>query len=359
MKNMRGVVGPVAVAVLVAGAVAGCSADEGGGGGASSSADLTFMSGGGNYQDSQDQAFIRPFEKDEGVKVHDDTTLSYAKIKTMVDAGNVTVDVVPAEGYWAVQECGKLLQPIDKSIVDLSDIDPSLMQSECAAPLLTYASAIYYNTETFSGSDAPQDCRDFFDTKRFPGKRAVYSSPLPNAAIECALIADGVTRDKLYPADIDRAMKKLASIKDDLVFWNSGTDSAELMTSGEVDMILAWNGRAYAAIGEQGAKFAPAYGEAFLHYDAAVVPKDVSDPELAMKLVDYMMDPARQAKLTTLIPYGPANTKAKLSGLPEKLEAFLPETNPKLDEAMIVQDQRWWAESADAVSQAWQDQFQG
>ena len=99
-------VGPAAVAVLVAGAVAGCSADEGGGdaGASSGGSDLTFMSGGGNYQDAQDQAFIRPFEKAEGVTVHDDTTLSYAKIKTMVDAGNVTVDVIPAEGYWAVQQ---------------------------------------------------------------------------------------------------------------------------------------------------------------------------------------------------------------------------------------------------------------
>ncbi len=360
MRYVRGVVGPVAVAVLVAVAVAGCSSGEGGDAGAASGgSDLTFMSGGGNYQDAQDQAFIRPFEKAEGVTVHDDTTLSYAKIQTMVDAGNVTVDVIPAEGYWAVQQCGKLLEPLDKSIVDLDGIDPALTQSECAAPLLTYETALYYNTDTFSGSDTPQGCKDFFDTERFPGKRAVYSSPLPNAVIECALIADGVAPDELYPADIERAMKKIESIEDDLVFWNSGADSAELMVAGEVAMILAWNGRAYAAIGEENARFAPAYGEAFLVYDAAVVPKGVSDPQLAMKLVDFMMDPQRQAKLTTLIPYGPAHTEAKLTGLPPKLEEFLPETNPKLKQAMIVQDQQWWAENADAISERWQETFQG
>ena len=31
----------------------------------------------------------------------------------MVDAGNVNVDVIPAEGYWVVQQCGKLLEQID------------------------------------------------------------------------------------------------------------------------------------------------------------------------------------------------------------------------------------------------------
>ena len=353
-------VGTVAAAVLAAAAVAGCSSGEGGDAGAASGgSDLTFMSGGGNYQDAQDQAFIRPFEQAAGVTVHDDTTLSYAKIKTMVDAGNVTVDVIPAEGYWATQQCGKLLEPLDKSIVDLDGIDPQLIQSDCAAPLLTYAWATYYNTDAFKGSDTPQGCKDFFDTERFPGKRAIYASPLPNAVIECALIADGVPPDELYPADIDRAMDKIESIEDDLVFWNSGADSAELMVAGEVAMILAWNGRAYAAIGEENAKFAPAYGEAFLVYDAAVVPKGVEDPELAMKLVDFMMDPQRQAKLTTLIPYGPANTEAELTGLPPELEEFLPETNPRLKRAMLVQDQNWWAENADAVSQRWEETFQG
>ena len=281
----------------------------------------------------------------------------------MVDAGNVTVDVVPAEGYWAVQECGKLLQPIDKSIVDMSDIDPCADAERVCARRCSPTRR--RSTTTPRRSAAPTrrtDCRDFFDTKRFPGKRAVYSSPLPNAAIECALIADGVHARPALPGSTSTApSKKLASIKDDLVFWNSGTDSAQLMTSGEVDMILAWNGRAYAAIGEQGAKFAPAYGE--------VVPalrrsrrarRTSSDPELAMKLVDYMMDPARQAKLTTLIPYGPANTKAKLPGCRRQLEAFLPEHEPEARRGdRSCRTRRWWAKNADAVSQAWQRPFQG
>jgi putative spermidine/putrescine transport system substrate-binding protein len=346
----------LALAALAALALVGCASGGKGSRGASS---LTFMSGGGAYQDAQDKAFIRPFERATGIRVYDDTTLSYAKVKTMVDAGNVTIDVIPAEGYWAVQQCGKLLLPIDRRIVNLSGIDPALMQSECAAPLLTYLSAIYFNTKSFSSGNHPTGCRDFFDTMRFPGKRAVYSGALPNALLECALVADGVAPGSLYPLDLDRAFRKIQTIKKHMVFWNTGADSAQLMTSGEVDMLLAWNGRAYAAIAQQGAKFAPAYGESFLHYDALVVPKGVRHPETAMRLVDFMMDAERQATLTTLIPYAPANQKATLTNLPARLKEFLPNTNPRLSRGRVVQDQGWWAANADEVTRRWQQMFQG
>lgn len=345
----------LAAVVIAAANVAGCGGDGPSGGGTS----LTFMSGGGTYQDAQNEAFIQPFIRDTGIQVHNDTTLSYAKVKTMVEAGNVTIDVIPAEGYWAVQECGKILLPIDTNIVDLSGIDPALIQSECAAPLLTYSTAIYYNTDVFPGGSHPTDCEDFFDTQRFPGKRAASATAVPNALIECALLADGVPRDSLYPLDLDRAFRKLESIKNDLAFWNSGTDSVQLMATGEVAMILAWNGRAYAAMVDQSAPFEAAYAESFMHYDALVVPKGVRDPDAAMKLVAYMMDPARQAKLTSLIPYPPANTNAVLGDLPTELQEFLPPTNPEMAAGTIVQDQIWWGEHAEDVTRRWAQTFQG
>lgn len=341
-----------ALSLLAPLALAACGSGDG-------KSSLTFMSGGGAYQDAQDKAFIRPFEKDTGITVHDDSTLSYAKVQTMVRAGHVTIDVIPAEGFWAVQQCGKLLQPIDTKIVNLGSIDPALKQSPCAAPLLTYTSSVFYKKDAYPSGSTPSGCRDFFDVNRFPGKRAISSVAVPNAALECALIADGVPKDKLYPLDTERAFRKLETIKKNLVFWDTGSDSAQLMTTGEVSMILAWNGRAYAAIAEQNAKFAQSYGESITHYDALVVPKGVKDTATAMKLVDYMMDAKRQAYLTTLIPYAPSNRDAKLTGLSPTLRDFLPATNPKLARGVIVQDQKWWADNADAVSKRWQQAFQG
>jgi putative spermidine/putrescine transport system substrate-binding protein len=355
MRLLCSVVSILAVAFL---ALAGCGSDTSGGGDGNKGS-LTFMSGGGAYFDALNEAYLKPFERDTGVAVNDDPTLSYAKIKTQVKSGNVTIDVTPAEGYFAAQECGKDLQRLDTSIVDLSKVDPELKQDECGAPLITYNTSIYYKKGAFPGKDAPTGCKDFFDTERFPGKRAVRESALPNPLVECALIADGVAADDLYPLDLDRAFKKIATIEDDLIFWPSGADSVQLMTAGEAVMIQAWNGRAYDAIAEQGAAYESAYGDAFLIYDTLVVPKGVKDPESAMRLINSMMDPKRQAKLTSLIPYSPTRVDAKLGELPAKLKEFLPETNPKAQRGIVVQDQRWWAENGEVVTRRWSDAFQG
>jgi putative spermidine/putrescine transport system substrate-binding protein len=314
------------------------------------------MSGGGSYGDALRETFMTPYSEESGVEVVEDPTLSYAKIQTQVEADEVTTDIVPAEGYWSVQNCGSLLLPLDPEIVDTSEVDPALLQDECGAPLLTYSTAIYYNTETYPG-ESPDTCVDFFDTGAFPGKRAVRSAALPNPLVECALLADGVAVDQLYPLDLERAMAKIATIEDDLVFWEAGSDSETLMANGEVDLIMAWNGRAYAAVADQGAPFSGGEGDSFLIYDALVVPKGVSDPDAVMELIDFMMDPERQAELTTRIPYSPTVEGADLADLPEELQPFLPATNPEMAAGTVVQDQRWWAENGSAVADAWQSQL--
>ncbi|NED95604.1 extracellular solute-binding protein [Phytoactinopolyspora alkaliphila] len=327
--------------------------------GSSASEDaITFMSGGGTYGDALNEVFLTPYSEESGVTVVEDPTMSYAKVRTQVDAGRVETDMIPAEGYWSVQQCGILLQPLDLEIVDLSGIKEELIQDECGAPLLTYSTAIYYNTETY-GEDGPDTCEEFFDTTTFPGSRSVRSAAVPNPLIECALIADGVAPEELYPLDVERAFAKIETIEDDLLFWEAGSDSETQMATGEVDIIMAWNGRAYAGVSQQDASFAGGEGDSFLIYDALVVPVGVENPEVRMELVAFMMQAQRQAELTKVIPYSPAAAHAELSDLPADLEPFLPETNPAMVAGNHVQDQRWWAENADSVANTWQSQFGG
>jgi hypothetical protein len=61
----------------------------------------------------------------------------------------------------------------------------------------------------------------------------------------------------------------------------------------------------------------------------------------------------------TTLSYAPASQKATLTDLPPELKEFLPNTNPKLAHGVVVQDQRWWAANADAVTRRWQQTFQG
>ena len=98
-----------------------------------------------------------------------------------------------------------------------------------------------YNTDKTTGQ-VPEGWADFFDTTKIPGKRGVWDYS-EGGMFEFALMADGVAPRDLYPLDLPRATKKLDTIKDDIVFWNSGAESQELIGSGEVAMSMIWNGR--------------------------------------------------------------------------------------------------------------------
>jgi putative spermidine/putrescine transport system substrate-binding protein len=55
---------------------------------------LTFVSYGGIYQDGQMKAAVDPFGKESGARILQDGPTDNAKIKTQVDSGNVTWDVI-------------------------------------------------------------------------------------------------------------------------------------------------------------------------------------------------------------------------------------------------------------------------
>ena len=49
-------------------------------------------------------------------------------------------------------------------------------------------------------------------------------------------MADGVAGDALYPLDMDRALAKIKSIKDDSLYWGSGSEAHSMCVNGEVTM---------------------------------------------------------------------------------------------------------------------------
>ena len=87
----------------------------------------------------------------------------------------------------------------------------------------------FYQEGTFEGAQ-PTTIADFFNVKKFPGKRGIHT--WPNALIEMALLADGVAIKDVYKVmstdeGIDRAFKMLDKIKDHAVFWSSGAKPLE------------------------------------------------------------------------------------------------------------------------------------
>jgi putative spermidine/putrescine transport system substrate-binding protein len=206
-----------------------------------------------------------------------------------------------------------------------------------------------YNTKEFP--TAPTGWADFFDVQKFPGKRAVWNF-VQNGLLEAALLADGVPPDKLYPLDLDRAFKKLDSIKDKLNWVQSPGALTEALVNGEANIALSFSGRAYQAA-KQGAPVAQVLNQQIVYWDAFGVVKGTKNLAAAQAFINFIATPEAQARYTELTGYGSTNVKASPQ-VDELAASFLP-FNKATESTQVLLSQSWWAENFDSVNQQFVD----
>ncbi|MDF1750039.1 MAG: ABC transporter substrate-binding protein [Alphaproteobacteria bacterium] len=273
---------------------------------------VTIASWGGSYQEAQSKALFVPGSEATGIKVKEETYGGMSDVRLQVGTGAVTLDiVVSGSGSAARAGAEGLLEPLDYSVIDVSQFYPGLYDKYCVGGDV-FSVVAAWNTETY-GENGPKSWADFFDTKKFPGKRA-YRGKVAGA-LEPALMADGVAPEDVYKVldseeGIERAINKIRSIKDSIaVYWSSGAQQAQLMKDGEVDMTTGWNGRFDVAKAD-GAKVSYTFNQALLDYDCFAIPKGAPNKDLAMKFLAEISKPEIQANLPKYITYGPTNKAA-------------------------------------------------
>ena len=214
--------------------------------------ELTVISWGGAYSESQRKAFYEPYNAAGNKITEAEYNGEVAKIKAMVEAKAVTWDVIDVDTATGMQGCAEgALETIDWAKLGLDKakfIGGDLL--ECAVPNIVYGTVFGYDTIEAEAKARPT-INDFFDLAKFPGKRGLWKNPTVN--LEWALIADGVAKEDVYkvlgtPEGVDRAFKKLDTIKSDVVWWEAGAQAPQLLADGQVVMTSAWNGRLQAAI---------------------------------------------------------------------------------------------------------------
>ena len=307
--------------------------------------EMAFTSWGGTTQEAQTKSWAAPFEASSGIKVLQDGPTDYGKLKAMVDAGNVTWDVVDVEMDFAIKAAKDgLLEPIDYAVVPKADLDPRF-SNEHAVGSFYYSFVLAWNKGAVPGE--PAGWADMFDTKKFPGKRTFYKWSAPGV-IEIALLADGVPADKLYPLDLDRAFKKLDTIKSDIVWWGGGAESQQLIASGEAAFGQLWNGRVFA-LQQDGTDVGVAWNQNLTAADVLVVPKGAKNKASAMKFLAAATSPTGQAKFAEASGYAPINTKAKAE-MPADAVKALPDAHV---EGQINLDMNYLAEHSDEIATRW------
>ncbi|OZF07848.1 hypothetical protein CH300_05410 [Rhodococcus sp. 15-1154-1] len=318
------------------------------GGGTGSGDAMTFVSWGGDGQDLEEQYWTTPFAEQNGITVVQDGPTDYAKIQAMVEAGNVSWDVVQVDSSVAINQCDKFFEPLDTSAVDMSRIDDSVKFTECGLPVLQQGYVMVYNTDLF-GDNPPTSMADFYDTSKYPGKRGIYNYATPGQ-FEMALLADGVPADQMYPVDYERALDKLGTIRDDISWYGTTAQSVEQLNSGSVAMSLVYSGRAYTAA-QDGAPYAPVWSTGYRSTDQLVIPKGAPHAQAAQQFLNYIAQPGPQEALAAAVPYSPTITRATVEQ-DALATSFSPTSPSHIDQTHVV-DQAWWGANVDVVDQAW------
>lgn len=315
---------------------------------------LTLVNWGGADQDASRDAFYKPFSKETGIKV---TDVSYsgeaAKIRAMVESGAVSWDVVNGWAKWASQMCADgMLEKIDWNKLGLDRskfIDGD--KFECGVPIAASAAIVAYDSDKLP--NGPTTIADLFDLKKFPGKRGLYKGA--RLALEWAVIADGVPTADVYkvlatPEGVERAFKKLDTIKRDIVWWTIGAQPQQLLAGGDVVMTAAYNPRITAANKDSGKHFRIMWDAQLWNVgNIWVIPRGTPRLEDAYKFIAYAASPEVAARLSNYLPVGPANREALKYVDPAVLHE-LPTSPDHLTHALRVNDS-FWSDQGDALDQ--------
>lgn len=318
---------------------------------------LTVVSFGGSYQEGQSKALFQPAAKALGITVREETYTSIADLRLKVRANAVTWDVV-ASGSGSAARAGAegILEKLDYKIIDTKDFLPNFAGDYCVGGDV-FSTVLAWNTKTY-GNNGPQSWADFWDVKKFPGKRSYRKGVA--GALEPALMADGVPADKVYEVlsasgGIDRAIKKIKELKPHIaVWWTSGAQHAQLMKDGEVDMITGWNGR-FDVIAKDGAQVAYTFNQGLLDYDCFAIPKGAPNRDLAMKFLAEISKPQYQAEFTKYITYGPTNKKAYELGTIDAAYARRLPSHPDNAARQLTINLDWYIKNEAAAAQAYEN----
>ncbi|MFB9963166.1 ABC transporter substrate-binding protein [Sinosporangium siamense] len=320
-----------------------CLAATGCGGGApaagpGSNGPLTLVDYGGATSQVSKEIWMDPFTKQTNIKMRHDAPNDYAKVKAQIDSGKIAWDVMFVQPYRAIVDCGTYFEKLDKSKITTVDRLPPLI-GECGVPIDNFAYILVYDSKKF-GQNPPTSWKDFFDLTKYPGKRGL-STAVAGGVLEAALLGDGVKPEELYPLDIDRAIRKYDSIKDNISFFESGARQMEQIESGDVVMSLAWHGRVQLSV-RNGAEFKPVWNQHIRTHDTVAMIKGTPRKEEAYKFLSFITDVQQQKLWAEKTSYGAANKDAQptLDQVGKEFDS----NDPAHAELAVQLDLNWWAQ---------------
>ncbi|WP_435235872.1 ABC transporter substrate-binding protein [Psychromonas sp. PT13] len=310
---------------------------------------LTAVSFGGAYGDTQQKYMVDPFIKETGNEVlFENYSGGIAELKAQVESGNVLWDVMDIEVIDLERACSEgLLETFpmetlpagDDGTPAAEDFSKAALANECGVGSIVWTVLFAYSNDTIQGGK-PTTVADLFDTKKFPGKRALRKRPQVN--MEWALIADGVAKEDVYDMlETDegqqRALDKLATIKDDIIWYDSWSQAPQLLNDGGAVMVQVANGRIFDAIRSEGKPFEMVWDANLYDLDVWAVVKGTKHKKLAEEFIRFATS-SKALSSMPLVAYGPTR-QSSYAYVDKEVIPMLPSSH--IDEGLNASSEFW------------------
>ena len=339
---------------------------------------VVVASWGGAYTESQKLGYGDPSAKKLGIPINwVDYSGGLSEVKAQKEAGAITWDIMDVYAMDTINGCDEGLFVefnFDKDFPPAPDGTPAsqdfftTMPSKCAVGNILYSWTYGYHDEKI-GSNKPKTIKDFFNTKKWPGKRGIYKTAMHN--LEMALAAEGVPSGKLYDiletdAGLERAFNKIKELctdpKGGCVFWSAGAKPPELLMQEEVVMSTGWNGRFFNAEIGEGAPIKQVWDAQGLDYQYMSVVKGGPNEADAMKAIAEMTSTeglAGSAKYIAYAPWRKSSLKIIEAGEPWYKDGktnMLPQmpTAPDNTKNYFLVDPIFWADNSTEIGEKWE-----
>ena len=307
--------------------------------------ELHVMDAGGQWGDAVAKCIDEPLLKEKGIKVVTETPGGYAKMAAQAKSG--VINNVATDG--STSELARMAAEGLLEEIDWGAINPMPMFDE-AKNKYGFGSSYYSTIMAWrKGVPAPSNWVEFFDTEKFPGKRALPD--YPDYVLPFAAMADGMTPEEISKGiDLDRAFKTLKRVKKDTIWWQAGAQPPQLLKDNEAQYAISWSGR---VVGQDGVE--TSFNQGMLDMSWFMIAKGASEDQKKM-LYQWFHEqtiPEKQACVAQYISYpGPSPELEKL--LPkDKLNQF-----PTYSENKKVQwlpNGDWWFKNAAEIEKRWNE----
>jgi putative spermidine/putrescine transport system substrate-binding protein len=228
---------------------------------------------------------------------------------------------------------------------------------------VVYSQLIIFAPNAFD-EGTPTTLADFFDRRRFPGKRALKRGS-GKYNLELALLADGVAPGEVYATlstepGLARALNKLDTLGPDLVWYDKDSEAPILIRDRGAVFATALNGQFHDAIQKgvpNGVPLGVIWDRQLYEFDAFGIPAGDPRKDLAMDFIRFATGTKPLAGVASWVPYGPARRSAmplvgKNPELGTEMRPFLPTAH--FDTAFAVDDE-WWRNNGARLDLAWRN----